>query len=45
MTEQEFQAWLFPPKLSTRRKWAIRAIMLAITILVAWAFNSPEAYL
>jgi hypothetical protein len=41
MTDQEFQAWLFPPVLSTRRKWIIRGIMIGLTILAAYIGQLP----
>ena len=41
MTDRELIEWLFPAKLTMRRKWTIRAIMFTILIVVAWLFNDP----
>lgn len=43
MTDQEFLAWLFPPKLTLRRKIVINVVMFIITLIVVWLFNNPAS--
>jgi hypothetical protein len=42
MTEDEFNAWMFPPVLTWQRKLVIRCIMLALTFFAAWVGQIPQ---
>ena len=43
MTDRELQEWLFPAKLTRKRKIVINTTMLCVTLIVAWLFNSPDS--
>jgi hypothetical protein len=43
MTDRELYEFLFPAKLTRRRKIVINIVMLTITIAVAWLFNSADS--
>jgi len=41
--DRELYEKIFPAKLTRRRKIVINLIMLGVTLIVAWLFNSPDS--